>query len=238
VGRLAERGLLYAETVYVHACTLADDELALIADSGGYISCSPEVELNMGHGWPSTLRALAAGLSPTISIDVTTSIGGDMFSAMRAMMGAARAQVNARMLDERRIADRPAVLSREILRFATIEGARACGLAHKVGSLTVGKRADIILLSTASPGMFPLNYPVGAVVEAGHPGLVDTVLVEGMIRKRHGRLIDIDLAALSARMGAARDGLFARAGIACDGSWFPTPHVGGTPAEGELSKAE
>jgi 5-methylthioadenosine/S-adenosylhomocysteine deaminase len=227
VGALAERGLLYPETVYVHACTLADDELELIAGSGGFVSCSPEVELNMGHGWPATLRARRFGLAPTLSIDVTTSVGGDMFSAMRAMMAAARAQHNATLLEAREIADRPVVTSRDILRFATIEGARACGLADRTGSITPGKKADLVLISTDSPSMFPLNYPVGAVVEAGHPGRVDTVIVDGQVRKRRGCLVDIDLPSLAARMHAARDALFERAGIPSDGSWFPIPHIGG-----------
>lgn len=231
VARLAERGLLFPETVYVHACTLADDEFGLIADSGGFISCSPEVELNMGHGWPATLRALAAGLKPTLSIDVTTSIGGDMFNAMRAMMAAARAQVNARMLEERRILDRPAVTSRQILEFATIEGARACGLAHRVGSLTPGKQADIVLIDTDALNLFPVNNALGAVVEAAHAGNVDTVLVAGAMKKRHGRLVEIDMRATRRRMEAARDALFARAGVPSDGSWLPEPHRGGTPAE-------
>lgn len=230
VAQLQERGLLYENTVYVHGCTIADDEFEMIAGSGGHVSCSPEVELNMGQGWPSTLRALAAGLQPTISIDVTTSIGGDMFSAMRAMMAAARATVNARALAERRVLDRPAITSRDVVRFATLSGAKACALDHKVGSITVGKQADLVLLSTDSVGMMPMNYPVGSVVEAGHPGLVDAVTVAGRFVKRDGRLVGVDLPALRRRVEAARDALFARAGVPSDGSWFPVPHVGGTDA--------
>lgn len=230
VAQLQSRGLLYRDTVYVHCCTIADDELKMIADSGGHVATSPEVELNMGQGWPATLRALAAGLQPSISIDVTTSIGGDMFSAMRAMMASARASVNARALAERRILDRPAITSREVVGFATLAGARACALDHKTGSITVGKQADLVLLDTNSVGMMPMNYPVGAVVEAGHPGLVDSVMVAGRFVKRHGKLLGVDMAGLRRRVEAARDGLFARAGVPSDGSWFPAPHVGGTDA--------
>nr|WP_283771480.1 amidohydrolase family protein [Chelatococcus sp. YT9] len=236
VDQLRSRDLLYPETVYVHCCTLADEELDMIAASGGYVSSSPEVELNMGHGWPVTMRALRAGLRPTISIDVTTSIGGDMFSAMRAMMGNARALVNVQALDNDEVRDRPIVTSRQILEFATIDGARACGLENKVGSLTPGKQADLIVIETASPNMFPLNYAVGAVVEAASPGNVVTVMVAGRFMKQHGQMSGIDLTATKRRMEAARDGLFERAKIPADGSWFPIPHVGGT--DGKVHSAK
>ncbi len=228
VDQLRSRGLLYTDTVYVHGCTLADDEIDMIASTGGHVSCSPEVELNMGHGWPSTLRAVAAGLRPTISIDVTTSIGGDMFNAMRAMMGAARAQVNALALEARQLRDRPPITSREILEFATIAGAKACGLAHKVGSITPGKEADLLLIDADSFNLFPLNYAVGAVVEAAHPGNIDSILVAGRFIKRGGKLLNVDVKTMRRRMEASRDALFERAGVPADGTWFPIPHVGGT----------
>lgn len=235
VAQLQGRGLLYRDTVYVHCCTIADDELKMIADSGGHIATSPEVELNMGQGWPATLRALAAGLKPSISIDVTTSIGGDMFSAMRAMMASARASVNAKALAERRILDRPAITSRQVAEFATLAGARACALDHKVGSITVGKQADLVLLDTNTVGMMPMNYPIGSVVEAGHPGLVDSVMVAGRFVKRNGKLLGVDMAGLRRRVAAARDGLFERAGVPSDGSWLPVPHLGGT--DGSVARA-
>ncbi|WP_217438558.1 amidohydrolase family protein [Fertoeibacter niger] len=228
VSKLHSRGLLFADTIYVHCCSLAEDEMDLIAESGGHVSCSPEVELNMGHGWPATLRALRRGLRPSISIDVTTSIGGDMFSAMRAMMGAARAQVNSEALDRDEIRDRPVVTSRQILEFATIDGARACGLDHRIGSLTPGKEADLIVIETASPNMFPLNYPVGAVVESAHAGNVVTVLVAGRPVKFNGKMQDFDMVAVKQRMERARDELFSRAGIPADGTWYPQPHTAGT----------
>ena len=230
VEKLRNSGLLYRDTVYVHCCTIGDDELDMIRDSCGHVSCSPEVELNMGQGWPSTLRALAAGLQPSISIDVTTSIGGDMFSAMRAMMAAARASVNAEALAERRVLDRPAITSRDVVGFATLAGARACAMDSLVGSISVGKQADLVLLDTNTVGMMPMNYPVGAVVEAGHPGLVEAVTVGGRFVKRGGKLQGVDMAALRRQVESARDALFARAGVPSDGTWFPVPHTGGTDA--------
>src|SRR5690606_34832039 len=105
--------------IYVHCCTIADDEMAMIADSGGYVAVSPEVELNMGQGWPAALRALNVGILPSLSIDVTTSIGGDMFSAMRAVMAGTRAPANSRALAEQRVLSKPAMSSVDAVTFAT-----------------------------------------------------------------------------------------------------------------------
>jgi cytosine/adenosine deaminase-related metal-dependent hydrolase len=228
VETLRRLGLLLPGTTYVHCCTLSDEELRMVADSGGNTSLAPEVELNMGHGWPATLRSLAAGVRPSLSIDVTTSIGGDMFTAMRVVMAAARAEAHEPALAGRRILDRMPVSARDVLGFATIDGARAAGLDRRIGTLTPGKEADIVLLSTDSFNMFPVNNAVGAVVEAAHVGNVDTVLVRGRAVKRGGRLLGVDLRGLRRRMEAARDGLFARAGVPADGTWLPVPHTGGT----------
>ena len=83
VMQLAGRGLLGSDVTYVHCNTLADEEFRLIGESGGTASISPEVELQMGHGWLATMKLLAAGVRPSLSIDIVTSIAGDMFGAMR-----------------------------------------------------------------------------------------------------------------------------------------------------------
>jgi 5-methylthioadenosine/S-adenosylhomocysteine deaminase len=228
VETLHRLGLTLPGTTYVHCCTLSHAELRMIADSGGGTSLAPEVELNMGHGWPAALRSLAAGVRPSLSIDVTTSIGGDMFTAMRVVMAAARAEAHRPALEERRILEKMPVSARDVLGFATIDGARTAGLGHRTGTLTPGKDADIVLLSTDSFNMFPVNNAVGAVVEAAHVGNVDTVLVRGRVVKRHGRLLGVDMRGLRRRMEAARDGLFARAGVPADGTWLPAAHTGGT----------
>jgi 5-methylthioadenosine/S-adenosylhomocysteine deaminase len=225
--QLHERRLLGDDVTYVHCNTLAAEEFPLIADSGGTASISPEVELQMGHGFPATLALMAAGVRPSISIDIVTSIAGDMFGAMRALMIGTRSVVNGEALRERRIVDPLPIMARDMLEFATVQGARASGLEHKVGSLTPGKEADIILVDTNSLNLFPMNNPYGAIVESAHPGNVDSVFVAGVPRKRGGRLLDVDVRALRRRVDAARDGLFARAGVPADGTWLPEPFKGG-----------
>jgi 5-methylthioadenosine/S-adenosylhomocysteine deaminase len=111
--------------------------------------------------------------------------------------------------------------ARDFVEFATVEGARACGLDARTGSVTVGKDADLIMLDAEDPSVFPVTDPVGTVVAAGHPGLVDSVFVAGRAVKRDGRLLGVDLPALRARLLESRDRIAAAAGVPVDGSWTP-----------------
>jgi cytosine/adenosine deaminase-related metal-dependent hydrolase len=208
IEELRQHGLLFDTTTFVHGNGLADDELRMIADAGASVSISPDVELKMGFGLPMTGRMLAAGLRPTLSIDDCPSAGGDMFSTMRTAFSAQRG------LDG-------GLNSRELLRFATVDGAEALGLGARTGSLSAGKDADIILLRADDPTVFPVTDAAGTIVSAGHPGLVDTVLVAGRVVKRDGALVGVDLPALQGTLLESRNRIAAAAGIAVDGSWRP-----------------
>ncbi|GAA3434830.1 amidohydrolase family protein [Kutzneria kofuensis] len=208
IAEFHDNGLLRETTTFVHANGIDDDELLMLADAGSSVSISPDVELKMGFGWPMTGRMLAAGVRPTFSIDDCPSAGGDMFATMRT------AYVVQRGLDG-------SLNSRDLLEFATVDGARACGLSARTGSLTPGKDADVILLRADDPTVFPVTDPAGTIVAAGHPGLVDTVLVAGRVVKRDGRLVGVDLPALQARLLESRNRIAAAAGIALDGTWRP-----------------
>jgi 5-methylthioadenosine/S-adenosylhomocysteine deaminase len=225
IAQLAERGLLSATQTYVHCNSLADDELAMMADAGCTASISPDIELQMGHGWPATGRLLEAGVRPSLSIDVCCSNGGHLFGTIRATIGTQRGFDQAAAggaLKELQLT------CRDVLEFATIEGARAVGLDTKVGSLTPGKRADIILIRTDNFGMTPLNNPIGAVVYNAHPGLVDTVLVDGRVVKRDGTLVGVDVARVRRLAVESRDDILRRAdganGARLGGDWIPKPY--------------
>ncbi|WP_370962673.1 amidohydrolase family protein [Amycolatopsis sp. cg9] len=204
IAGLAERGLLDDRTTVVHGNGLSDDQLAMLADAGASVSISPDAELKMGFEPLITGRALAAGLRPSLSIDDCPSAGGDLFGAMRTVFAVDRG-----------------IPPRDILAFATVDGARACGRGSRTGSLTVGKDADLVLLDAQDLSVFPVGDPAGTIVSAGHPGIVDSVFVAGKAVKRDGRLLGVDLPALRARLLASRDRIAAAAGIAVDGSWVP-----------------
>ncbi|MGW4385446.1 amidohydrolase family protein [Streptomyces sp. NPDC004685] len=210
IAELQEHGLLRDTTTFVHGNGISDEELRMLAEAGSSISISPDVELKMGFGNPITGQALAAGLRPTLSIDDVPSAGGDMFSTMRTAFAVQRG------LDG-------GLNSRDLLEFTTIDAAASCGLDARTGSITPGKDADIILLRTDDITMFPVTDPAGSIVSAGHPGLVDTVLVAGRVVKRDGALVGVDLPALKTRLTASRDRVAAAAGVRLDGTWRPQP---------------
>ena len=129
IAQLHEHGLLAPNQTYVHCNSLADDELKMMADAGCTASCSPDIEMAMGHGWPATGRLLEAGIRPSLSIDVCSLNGGHLFGTMRATIGTERGFDNEQARDRGQASvDEMEITCRDVLEFATIEGARACGL--------------------------------------------------------------------------------------------------------------
>jgi 5-methylthioadenosine/S-adenosylhomocysteine deaminase len=228
ITRMRERGLLGDDITYVHCNTLADDELQDIASSGGTASIAPDIEMQMGHGWPATGRLMEHGIRPSLSIDTCVSNGGHMFGTMRATLATQRAIDN----QVPGASDRASVTltSHDVLSFATVEGARACHLADKVGSLRPGKQADIVVLDATDLGLTPLNNPIGQVVYAAHPGHVETVLVAGAVVKRDGKLVG-GIEQRARELGQrSRDHIFERArattslaDASVGGGWMPAP---------------
>jgi 5-methylthioadenosine/S-adenosylhomocysteine deaminase len=210
---LASRVPLGDDTTYIHACTLSDAEWQLIADSGGSVSLAMPVELQMGHGDPPIQKVLDLGLRPSLSVDVETNQPTDMFAQMHACFAFQRGQLNRTHLFPD-VSHRAALLTvRDVLEFATIEGARANGLASKTGSLTPGKQADFILLQARAINVAPVNDPVGAIVLGMDTSNVDSVFVAGKPLKWRGRLVGVNVEKLLAKADAALAALRARAGL-------------------------
>jgi 5-methylthioadenosine/S-adenosylhomocysteine deaminase len=227
---MAEHSLADERTTYVHCNMLADEEFDIIARTGGAISVAPELEMHMGHGPLATLRARDRGIPVSISIDVCTSVGGDIFSAMRAMLTGSRYLVNLAALEAGEAVDPLPLTATEVLEFATQAGATAAWLGDQVGSITVGKKADLVLLRTDVYGMTPLSYVAGGVVESGNPQLVDTVWVDGKVVKRDGTLVGHSWRAVHAQADQALDRLLKRAGITEPGTWQPPVYA---PPDGD-----
>jgi cytosine/adenosine deaminase-related metal-dependent hydrolase len=193
VRQLNELGLLGPDTTYIHCNYLSDDEFALIADTGGKVSIAPSVEMAMGHGTPPTARALAHGLRPSLSIDVVTTVPGDMFTQMRFLFASARLAEHEAAFATGNTEEPTLLTSREVLEFATIEGARVCGLEDRTGSLTPGKQADVVVLRCDLSNTYPVIDPVSTVVHQADTRNVHSVLVAGAFLKRDGRLVGGDL---------------------------------------------
>jgi 5-methylthioadenosine/S-adenosylhomocysteine deaminase len=194
VSQLDALGLLGPDTTYIHCNYLSDEEFRLVADSGGKVSIAPTVEMVMGHGTPPTAKALAHGLRPSLSVDVVTTVPGDMFTQMRFVFASDRLLAHEAAFAAGNEEEPVLLSSRDVLEFATIEGARVCGLEERTGSLTPGKQADLVLIRGDDSNTYPVIDPVSTVVLQADTRNVDTVVVAGTILKRGGRLVGADLA--------------------------------------------
>jgi 5-methylthioadenosine/S-adenosylhomocysteine deaminase len=214
-GKLAEMGkagLLKDDTTYIHCTMLSDDEIKMIVDTGGTVSLASPVEMNMGHGMPPIQRFLDRGLKPSLSIDVETNMPSDMFTQMRSVHSLQKAMIFDKQLAGKR--GLPSFLnSRDVIEFATIEGARANGLLDKTGTLTPGKEADIIMLRTDRPNILPVNDPIGAVVWGMDTSNVDSVFVAGKTLKRNGKLLNVNIDDLRNKAYQSRDYVVAQSGF-------------------------
>jgi 5-methylthioadenosine/S-adenosylhomocysteine deaminase len=204
VQEMGEAGLLGPDTTYIHCTTLNDTEIQMIVDSGGTVSLASPVEMMMGHGMPPIQKFLDRGLRPSLSVDVETNVPADMFNQMRSVLALQRALASA--------AGRPSVSTRDVLEYATVEGARANGLDDRIGSLTPGKQADLIMLRTDRMNVTPLNDPVAAVVTSMDTGNVDTVIIAGRVLKRAGRLLHVDWPAVTRMAAESRDHVVRKSG--------------------------
>lgn len=186
---IAKLEMLGPHLTLVHCNNLDDDELRLIKDSRTHISISPDHEMHCGHGLPATKSLLRHGIEPGLSIDSVIAVSQDMFAAMRSLLAATRGALADRAYAQGDAIQKWNITSDDVLRYGTLRSAEACGLGTSVGSLTPGKQADILILKSDPFNLVPLNDPVAAVVTTAHPGNVDTVFIDGVCKKRDGRLL-------------------------------------------------
>ena len=214
------------DNLFIHMTGMSDDGWNGVKNSGAQVSISFPIEMNMRHGIPPIVTMQQLGLEPSLSTDVETNMTADFFTQMRSAMTMQRMVINQAVLDTGDFvtfptgtwptfpADLPPLLNaRDVLRFATINGAKGLRLDDKVGSLTPGKEADILILNASSINVAPLNHVPGAVVSLMDRTNVETVIVAGKIRKWQGQLLDINLSRLRSQLEASRDFLFDAAGV-------------------------
>ncbi len=215
--RLAELGAFGPDNLFIHMTGMSDLGWQKTRDSGAGVSLSVPIEMNMRHGMPPLLKALAMGIQPSLSTDVECTLTADFFTQMRTTMALQRALVNETALETGNPAGLPELLTtRDVLRLATLQGAKDLKLDRKTGSLTPGKEADILILDATALNVAPLNHVPGAVVSLMERSNVETVIVAGKIRKWKGQLLDADLSRLRHELEASRDYLFDAAGIPQD----------------------
>ena len=213
------------DNLFIHMTGMSDVGWQAVKDKGVKVSIAFPIEMNMRHGIPPIVKMQELGLEPSISTDVETNMTADFFTQMRSAMTMQRMVVNQAVLDSGPIPVNPwppgpglgnnlppLLNARDVLRYATINGAKHLRLGSKTGSLTPGKEADIIILDATHLNVFPVNNVPGAVVTMMERSNVESVIVAGKVRKWKGKLLDANLSRLRRDLEASRDYLYAAAG--------------------------
>src|SRR4051794_6402127 len=201
-----EHGFMTRESVYVHAATLSEDSYQRIAGTGGSVSVATESEQSAGQGYPPTWAIRKHGIPVSLSMDTSVWWSGDIFSAMRSTLGADRSREHLEAHSQGDTVTHHALRADQVVEWATRGGAKAIGRDASLGSVEVGKKADLVLLkNAASPVSFPILNPYGHVAFQAQRGDVHTVLVDGRVVKRDGALVGVDLAGIRAKVDSTLD---------------------------------
>lgn len=192
-----ENGFMTPGTIYVHAATLSADSYNRIAATGGSVSVSTESEQSCGQGYPPTWILRSHDIPVSLSMDTSVWWSGDLFSAMRSTLGADRSREHLEAHAKGDTVTNCHLRAEQVVEWATRGGANALGLGDRIGSLEVGKKADVVLIKNdKSPVMFPILNPYGHVAFQAQRGDVHTVIINGRVVKHEHQLLDIDLAAV------------------------------------------
>jgi cytosine/adenosine deaminase-related metal-dependent hydrolase len=201
------------DNIFNHCTSISEDGWRMLGEAGARVTTSSRADAQYAveGGVSAYQAALEHGFRPGIGTGCGAAYGGSMFSEMRLTFFMQRAMAQAARHRGESHAPAP-VGVRQILRSATLDGARCAGLAQRTGSLTPGKQADLILLDAGKFNMMAAHCASGAVLHAAECGNVDTVIVAGAIRKRGGKLHGVDQARLRREVAASMAYLFKAAG--------------------------
>jgi cytosine/adenosine deaminase-related metal-dependent hydrolase len=192
---MSEHGFMTPSTIYVHSATLSHDSYHRIAASGAYASVSTESEQSAGQGYPPTWLLRRHNIPVSLSMDTSVWWSGDLFSAMRATLSADRSREHLEAHQRNDTVTHSHLRAEQVVTWATMGGATALGMDSLVGSITPGKRADLVLIKNDdSPAMFPVLNPYGHVVFQAGRGDVHTVMIDGKVVKYEHRLRGVNLA--------------------------------------------
>lgn len=185
IQKLAAKGLLGPRVNFVHANNLSEEDLRIFVGEGGTVTVTADVEVAMGFGPPLTGRLRDLGAPLSIGTDVEPTVAGDMVGAMRSTLQLQRnADFAALLAAGADLGEAPALKAADALAWATVNGARMLGLDDRIGSVTVGKQADLVLIAASDLNLQPLHDPMSAVVLQAHAGNVEAVMIAGRWVKR------------------------------------------------------
>ncbi|MFE6821404.1 amidohydrolase family protein [Streptomyces sp. NPDC057690] len=203
--RWAEDGVLGPDVTLIHSTGLTPEAWKAMGETGTTVALAPtsDAQIGLETAIPAVDEALSAGIRPGLSIDVEVALAGDMFTQMRTLHAIQRMRaVNAAYGTDRQPSR---ITTHDVLDFATLQGARTNGLAAVTGSLTPGKKADLLVIQAEDLNNMPLNDPIGTIVLGSDARNISAVLVDGEPRKWDGHVLDVDLAALRGEVHASRE---------------------------------
>jgi cytosine/adenosine deaminase-related metal-dependent hydrolase len=196
INQMWDGGFMTSQTTYVHSATLTADSYQRIAASGGSVSISTESEQSAGQGYPPSWALRKHGIPVSLSMDTSVWWSADLFSAMRATLSADRSREHLEAQAKGETVVHNQLRAKDVAHWATIGGAKALGLDDRIGTVTPGKRADLVLIKNDdSPALYPLLHPYGSLVFQAGRGDVHTVLVDGRVVKHEHKLVGVDLRA-------------------------------------------
>lgn len=204
ITQMYDAGFMDDTVTYVHSASLNEQSYQKIAATGGTVSVATESEQSAGQGYPSTWAIRKHGIPASLSMDTSVWWSADFFSAMRATLSADRSRdhLEAHALGETIVANR--LRAEDVLHMATMGGAKSLGLEDTIGSITPGKRADIVLIKNdESPAMTPILHPYAHVVYQAGTADIHTVVVNGRVVKYAGERIGLPLAPIRDKVAAS-----------------------------------
>ncbi len=212
--KLEAAGLLGDNINIVHGHALTDEQLKRFCDLGMSFSAAAESEMSQGHGFPITGRLKAIGKAPSLGVDLECVLSGDMLTQARVALGMQRSLDNFSFRNAHGgIPPTSTVTTREALAWVTLEGARMLKQSHRIGSLAAGKQADLVMVRASDLNMQPVHDAVSTVVMQTSLANIDSVMVAGQWKKRHGQLLNVDLKPKLAALQASGEKIVAALGL-------------------------
>jgi 5-methylthioadenosine/S-adenosylhomocysteine deaminase len=197
---VGKAGLFGPRTNVVHGEGLTEAWIIRLIDAGVTFTVTPENELGQGHGQPITGQLLRGGAAPSLGTDTETVVSGDILTSARIALAHQRGLDHSHHRQTTgMIAATPSITSKQALSWATVEGARALGLADQVGRIEAGLQADLVAVDARALNLWPTHDPIA---EALHANLanIEAVMIAGRWRKRDHALVDVDLDTVQGRL--------------------------------------
>jgi cytosine/adenosine deaminase-related metal-dependent hydrolase len=193
-------GLFGPRTNVVHGEGLTEQWITRLIDAGVTFTVTPENELGQGHGQPITGQLLRGGAAPSLGTDTESVVSGEILTAARIALAHQRGLDHARHRQTTgTIAPTPSISGKQALSWATVEGARALGLAGRVGRIESGMQADLVVIDARALNLWPAHDPIAAALQANLAN-IEAVMIAGRWRKRDHALVDVDLDTVQRRL--------------------------------------